>query len=202
MKTPWSRAAAFYWAFLWRTMLIFCGMSLPFFALYGILKIFLDAWPLFEHLFRLACILAEFTFASCFAIQWAAQASFRGNSLRILETTSAADSNQSSSSNGITMGRAGRLFGAHLWRYLLVVVPVNFVLISFVVGTAALLPGEWLTVLKVQSINFSIGFIVGVWAMREALSRAYRGFRFQWIAGISSATSNVLETPPSPSVHP
>ena len=201
MKTPWNRAAGFYWAFLWRTMLIFSGMFLPFFAIYPFIKIILDAWPLYERLFRLACILSMFVFASCLAIRWATQSSFRGCLLRIVETASAADSSKSPSPNGITLGRAGRLFGAHMWRYALVALPINFALIWFFVGLGALNASDGVTVLKVQSINLSIGFIVGIWAMREALSVAYRGFQFRWVPAESSADPNALGTRPSPPVE-
>jgi len=200
IRTPWRRAAAFYWAFLWRMSLILCGMSVPFLSLYWIPKLFLDGWPVFELLFRLTCIVAEIVFASCFAIQWAARASFRGYSLRILETTNAPASVKSTSPNGITIGRAAKLFGAHLWRYLLVVVPVNVGLIGLLVRIGVLQPqpGGWMAVLKMQAICQSFAFIAGIWAMREALSASFRGFQFRWIAQ-SSAQSNILEASPSPS---
>jgi len=201
MKTPWTRAAGFYWAFLWRAVLIFSGMVLIFLAIYPLFKIILDAWPLFERLFRLACILSIFAFASCLAIKWATQSSFRGYSLRIFETMSAADSSKSSLPSGITLGRAGRLFGAHMWRYALVVLPINLALIWFFVGFDALNASDGVTVLKVQSINLSIGFIVGIWAMREALNVAYRGFHFQWVSAESGADPNALESRPSASAE-
>jgi hypothetical protein len=162
MKTPWGRAAGFYWKFLWRALLIFCGMCLPFLIIYPFIRLILDAWPLLERLIRLACILTMYTFACCFAIQWAVQSSFRGYLLRILDKTRAIDSHASSSSNGIPLGRAGKLFGAHVWRYLLVVVPVNLTLIWYFLGTGSLYDEGWQTALKVQSINLPIGFAVGI----------------------------------------
>jgi hypothetical protein len=200
-KIPWGRAAVFYWAFVWRAVLVLCGMCLPYLAIYPFFKLILDAWPLFEHLFRLACVLGMFAFASVLAIRWATRSSFRGYQLRILETTGAAGSSQSSLTDGFTLGRAARLFWAHLWRYVLVVLPVNVCLIWFVVGPAALTATDRITVLKVQSINLSIGFIVGIWAMREALGAAYRGFQFHWVAAESGANRNGLEARPTNAIE-
>jgi hypothetical protein len=74
------------------------------------------------------------------------------------------------------------------------VIPVNVALIWFLVGRSALTAHDWTTVLKVQSINLSIGFVVGIWAMREALSVVYPAFRFQWIAAGSRSDSTGAET--------
>jgi hypothetical protein len=187
VKTPWGRAAGFYWAFLWRAVVAFLGMCIPFAVMYPVVKFILEPWPVFEALFRLACILALFTVASCLAIRWAAESSFRGYLLRILDTTNATDSRQSSLPNGISLGRAGRLYGAHIWRYILVAVPINLALTWYFFGPGALQAHDWVTVLKVQSMTVPSGFIVGVWAMRAALGAPYRDFRFQWIAAESSA---------------
>jgi hypothetical protein len=176
-------------------------MCLPFLMIYPFVKLIFDEWPLFERLFRLACVLGMFAFASVLAVKWATQSSFRGYRLRILETASAAGSSQSSLTDGITLGRAARLFWAHLWRYVVVVLPINVSLIWFIVGPAALTATDRMTILKVQSINLSIGFIVGIWAMREALSAAYRGFQYQWVAAESSADPSGLEARPTNSIE-
>ena len=202
VKTPWGGAAGFYWAFLWRATLISTGLCLPFFfAIFPVLKLVLDAWPLFEGLLRLACILVIFVIASCLAISWAVQSNFRGYWLRILDSRSASDSSPLSLPDNIPMTRAARLFGAHLWRYVLVVLPVNAALMWLLVGPAALKAGGWVAVLKSQSINLSVGFLVGIWAMREALSVAYPGFTFQWVVADSRVNPNLLEARPSPSVE-
>jgi hypothetical protein len=150
-------------------------------------------------LFQFACVLVILSFASCCAISWAAQSSFRGYLLRSRDTPTAPGSSQSWP-DVIPLTRAGSLFGAHLWRYVLVVLPVNLALIWLLVGPGALNAHDWVTVLKVQSINLSIGFIVGIWAMREALSVEYSGFQFRWIAAEHSASSISPETHPDPSV--
>ena len=181
-KTPWGRAAEFYWAFFWRTALISIGMFIPFFVITIFIKFMLDAWPLLERLVILLGILAVSGFASCLAISWAAQKKFQGYVLRILDSQSPSASSGPVQPDVIPLTRAGRLFAAHLWRYILVVTPVNVALMWLLVGLAALSSPDGMTVLKVQAINLSIGFIVGIWAMREALGVAYRGFHFHWVA--------------------
>jgi hypothetical protein len=163
------------------------------------LKTLLDAWPLLERLFRLSNLLALMTLAACFAIRWASQSMFRGYILRVPQSSVAADSSEFSPPNGISLGRACRLFGAHIWRYAIVVLPVNFLLGWLFVGTDA--PENWLTVLKVQTINFSVGFVAGIWAMRASLKLAYRGFHFQWVSAQSSATPIDPRTPAGPSAE-
>jgi hypothetical protein len=199
-KTPWDRAAWFYWAFLWRAALIFAGMGLLFSIIYAFIKLMLDSRPLFEALVRLTCILAIASFASCCAISWAAQSSFRGYLLRSRDAPTAPGASQSWP-DVIPLTRAGRLFIAHLWRYILIVLPINLTLIWLLVGLRALTAHDWVTVLKVQAINNSIGFVVGIWAMREALSVAYPGFQFQWVADEYLASPNFQPTQPHPSVE-
>jgi hypothetical protein len=193
-KTPWGRAAEFYWAYLWRTVLIVAGMCIVFLMIYPVLRMIINTWPLFERLFRLACVIGMYAFASCLAIKWAAESNFRGYLLRIVNTTNTADVGNPSSLNGVGLARAGRLFAAHLWRYALVTLPINFALIWFFFGPSALTGGDRATILKVQPINLSVGFIAGVWATREALGAAYRGFQFQWVAAESCSDPNVSDT--------
>jgi hypothetical protein len=199
-KTSWGRAAWFYWAFMWRTVLIFTGMCLPFLAIYPLIKLMLGTWPLFEALFRLACILVILSLASCFAISWAAQSNFRGYLLRSFDTPTARGSSQSWP-DVIPLTRAGRLFGAYLWRSVLVTLPINLAVIWLLVGPGALTAHDWVTVLKVQAINLSIGSIVAIWAMRVALSLAYPRFQFRWVAAESSADPSFLVSQPNPSVE-
>jgi hypothetical protein len=181
-------------------VVIFGSMCVPFFAIYPFIKRMLDAWPLYEALIRVACIVVILSFASCFAISWAAQSSFRGYLLRSLDTSSAPGSSQSWP-NAIPLKRALRLFGAHLWRYTLVVLPGNLALMWFLIGPGALTARDWATALKVQSINLSVGFVVGIWAMREALSVAYPGFRFQWVATAPRENPISVEMQPNSSVE-
>src|ERR1700722_912555 len=81
MKTSWGRAAAFYWAFLWRTLLVMIAMMLLLMVIYPFIALILSGWPVFERLIRLAIVLAIFVVALCVAIKWAGQASFSGKHL-------------------------------------------------------------------------------------------------------------------------
>lgn len=196
-KTPWGRATRFYWAFLWRSVLIFAGMCLPFLAIYPFIKLMLGTWPLFEALFRLACILVILSFGSCLAISWAAQSNFRGYLLRSFDTPTARGSREAWP-DVIPLRRAGRLFGAYLWRSALVTLPINLTLTWLLIGPRALTADDWVTVVKVQAINLSIGSLVAIWAMRVALTVAYPGFQFRWVAAESGANPSHLE----PQLHP
>jgi hypothetical protein len=123
-------------------------MGFAFLMVYPVIRMILDSWPLFERLFRVACVLGIFAFASCLAIKWAAASNFRGYLLRILNTTSAAEVENPSSPNGVGLARAGRLFAAHLWRYALVTIPINFALLWLFFGPSALTAGDRATILK------------------------------------------------------
>jgi hypothetical protein len=112
-------------AFLLRWMAIFCGMMVPFIALYGVVKYFLETWPLLERIFRLSCLLALLTLAAGFAIRWAAKSRFRGYALQIFQSLMVATLSAASPPGVIAIGQAFRLFGAHLWRYAVVVLPIN-----------------------------------------------------------------------------
>jgi hypothetical protein len=199
-KTPWSRVTAFYWAFLWRTILIFGGMSLPFFSVYPLFKFALNSWPRFEALFRFGCILVMLSLASSFAISWAARSSFGGCVLRTRDTLMARGSSESWPSV-IPYKRAARLFASHLWRYILLLLPVNLALMRLLLGPGAPTSQDPTTILKVQAINLSIGFLVGIWAMREALNVPYPGFQFQWVAAESPADIDAAKKQSSPSVQ-
>jgi hypothetical protein len=52
LKTPWSRSALFYWAFMWRTLALYLGFAVPFIFIYPIVRFFLNDWPLLERVVR------------------------------------------------------------------------------------------------------------------------------------------------------
>lgn len=55
---------------------------------------------------------------------------------------------------------------------------------------------SWPRVLEAQAVNVVVGMLVGIWAMREALSVPYKGFRLEWVAANSTWASGI-ETPPA-----
>lgn len=150
---------------------------------------------------RLICILTLLTCASCFGIQWAAKSRFHGYQLRPIASNRAADSTASPSSDELTFGRAARLFGSHLWRYVLGVVPVN-VLLELVVARQTELASGWPRILEAQATNVVAGLLVGAWAMREALSVTYRSFRLTWVPAASTPAPNAAESPPATAANP
>src|SRR5882762_5227313 len=168
-KTPWGRAATFYFAFLWRWLILFGGMGFAFSASYGIIKLFLDSWPLAERLIRLAAILALATLASSFAIQWAARATFGNFVIRIMSSEVGKEWGGPAPADLLTLGRAARLFWAHIWRYILVVAPVNVLLTWLFFGRVFVPPSERGFHLAEQAITIPLGIVGGIWAMREAL---------------------------------
>ena len=65
----------------------------------------------------------------------------------------------------------------------------------------ALAAHDWVTALKVQAVNLSIGSIVGIWAVRASLSLSYPGFQFRWVVAEVIAERSVIELPPDTSAE-
>jgi hypothetical protein len=198
MDTPWRRATEFYWAFLWRWMAILCGMMVPFIALYGVVKYFLESWPLLERIFRLICLLAFLTLAAGFAIRWAAKSRFRGYALHISQSLTGTTFSAASPPGVIALGQAFRLFGAHVWRYAVVVLPINLMFVWVI--ESHITRESWLFTLITQAFNLGIGFVFGIWAMRAALNLKYRGFEIHWINAKSTPDPSFSGTQTSSSV--
>jgi hypothetical protein len=190
--SPWGRSAAFYWAFLWRAMLLFVGFSVPFYVIYGLIKLLLDQWPLLERLIRLVAVLGLMGLAMSFAIQWAAKSRFGNFLLRAVPNREGPKTTGASSE--LTLGRAARVTASHLWRFALVVAPVNVALMELLLGH--ILPAEltWRVRIEEYAVTWPPGIVIGVWAMREALSLSYRDFHLQWFTVEEASTSLPIES--------
>jgi len=180
--TSWSLATAFYWGYLWRFTLVAIGMCLPFIIIVPILKLAFGQWRLFFLLLLLMCVVAACVLASCIAIKWAAESRFGGCLLQFIHTRRGSEASQTPIDQIIPPAAALKLFLAHVWRYLIAVVPLNLALICLLLGPHALAAADLATNLKVQCIDFPADFVVGIWAMKQALDLTYAGFRFQWVA--------------------
>jgi hypothetical protein len=196
MKTPWGRAAIFYWAFLWRGLLLFAVFSVPFLMLYWIIKLLLDQWPLVERLVRLSIILSMMALGFGFALQWAMTARFSHLMLRIVPRGTTDNETLVASEIRLTLSRALSVLWSSTWRYTLVVVPVNYVLLRLFLGGMPTQPNDWRALLEAQAISIPSSFLIGIWAIREALSLSYRNFQFEWQTPPIDAEPITAATPP------
>ena len=194
LKTPWTLSAVFYWAFLWRTVVLFLGMGLAMYACYWIIQILLESWPLAERLLRLIIVLGLMTLAMCFALQWCMQARYGDVKLHGEDTTITVAPNGSPSWRKLVLRDALQVVWAHIWRYIVVLVPINVPIQWLLIGPIALQQGEALNLaIGRLAIDTVLGLAVGVWAMREALSVRYRTFRLLWIK-VPTSVSQELDT--------
>jgi hypothetical protein len=82
MKTPWLRAFVFYFAFLWRELLLFFVLMIPYYLFYGFILLGLEQHPLIERLIRLTVLLGAVILALSWGFQWAMRAKFGSWTLR------------------------------------------------------------------------------------------------------------------------
>jgi hypothetical protein len=71
VKTPWLRAFVFYLAFLWRGLLLFFAVMIPYYLFYGFILLILERYPFVERLVRLTLIVGAMMVAFSWGFQWA-----------------------------------------------------------------------------------------------------------------------------------
>jgi hypothetical protein len=164
-KTPWPRAVAFYWAWVWRTLVF---VLVPV-ALCGVVRLALTPSPLFEGVVLVAILGIGIT-ACGVALRWAATTTFRGWTLRI---------SSSSATSPVTLGRAFRLFWAYTWRHFVVMAPIGLAASWLGVKLDTASTG-WISAVVAACISVPSSLMSGTWAIREALHRPFKGHRFLW----------------------
>jgi hypothetical protein len=180
IESPWGLASVFYFAFLWRFLLIFAGLSLLIFSGYGLIVSHLGFAPVTERLTRATVILSVTIVASCFAIQRTARCRFGNRMLRIARSGAGPDWCGSTPGLPLTLGRAARVIWSYSWRLVATSLGVNLALARLLLDRFSIQPGNWM--LAWQAMLPTVSIVLGVWAMREALEVSYRGFEFRWCA--------------------
>ena len=178
LNTPWGRSIAFYWAFLWRALLLICGMVLVLLLFYGVIQILLESWPLVERLVRLSFLIGIMILAMCFALQWCVQATYGNQQLRTMDLSVEHNPTGALCGRPIALREALQVICAHLWRYIVVLLPINLafqwlMIRSGVIDSARPFNPVFL------AFSAAFGFCVGVWAMRRAIHVHYRNFRLE-----------------------
>jgi hypothetical protein len=180
MNTPWPRAALFYWAFVWRGLLLFVVLMVPFYFLYGFVMLLLEQHPLIERLIRLALILGAMLIALCWGLQWAMGARFGTWSLRAV-SPAAPDSPSADLDRRLTVPQALKVVWAQLWRTAIISLPTNLALEWLIFHRLLVASTSWQVQIESQSINILVGLPIGVWAMRQALRVHYGNFELKWL---------------------
>jgi len=180
MKTPWPRAFIFYFAFLWRGLLLFCVLMIPFYSFYGFILWALEQHPLVERLIRLTLILGSMMTALTWGLQWTMRARFGAWSLKATPQNSS-DLATSNPNQGLTWRQSAKVVWAHLWRSAVIDAPLTIALSQLRFGRQVAPLSDWHTFLQVQSVNIPLGLLISTWAMRRALSVNYGDFGLQWI---------------------
>ena len=179
MITPWPRAAIFYWAFIWRGLLLFAVLMIPFFFLYGFVMLLLEQHPLIERLIRLALILGAMLIALCWGLQWAMGARFGTWSLRSVSPATP-DSPSADLDRRLTVPQALKVVWAQLWRTAIISLPTNLALEWLIFHRLLLASTDWQSRIESQLVSILVGLPIGVWAMRRALRARYGDFELNW----------------------
>ena len=156
MNTPWPRTASFYLAFIWRGLLLFAVLMIPFFLLYGFVMLLLEQHPLIERLIRLALILGAMIIALCWGLQWAMGARFGTWSLRAVSPV-ASESASTDLDRRLALPQALKVVWAQLWRTAIISLPINLTLQWLVFHRLLLASTDWQSRLESQSMSIVVG---------------------------------------------
>jgi hypothetical protein len=173
IATPWHRSAAFYWAFLWRSVLVWLGSAVAFYLIAGPVEAAVAAPPLIATLFDLAVLSVLMPAAGCLAVRECSRASFGDYRLRV----------EPKGTIGLTLGEAAQIAWAQLWRSAVVAIPVYFLARWLLVPLALVLLSPATAraqLLDRQLVYVTLLLLIGLWAMREALSIRYASFHLRW----------------------
>lgn len=181
MKTPWLRAFVFYLAFLWRGLLLFFAVMIPYYLFYGFILLILERYPFVERLVRLTLIVGAMMVALSWGFQWAMRAQFGTWSLKVAAPQSSSDSSIENPVQGLTLRQAAKVVWAHLWRYAVIGGPLTLAISQLRFGRQVMPLNDWQSFLQVESVNIPLGLLISTWAMRQALTLNYSDFRLQWI---------------------
>jgi hypothetical protein len=153
METPWGRASVFYFAFLWRFLLIFAGLSLLIFSGYGLLVSHFG--PSIERMTRVTVILSVTILASCFAIQWTGRCRFGNRMLRIGRSGAGPDWCVSTPGLPLTLGRAARVIWSYSWRLVATSLGVNLALARLLLDRFSVQSGNWMFAWQAMMLTVS-----------------------------------------------
>jgi hypothetical protein len=192
MNTPWPRAAIFYWAFVWRGLLLFALLMIPFYLLYGFVMLLLEQHPLIERLIRLTLISGAMLIALCWGLQWAMGARFGAWSLRAV-SPAASDSTSADLDRRLTLPQALKVVWAQLWRTAIISLPTNLALEWLIFHRLLVAGTDWQSRIESQGMSILVGLPIGVWAMRQALRVHYGNFELKWLESPPSGTPDIAE---------
>lgn len=173
LTVTWLRAAKFWWAQLWRGLLIMLGLEIVFVVLYGFPKMLLDEWPLLERLVRLFAVLAIGTWALVMGVRWAQGITFSDFQVSVSRTKTPT----SGASSRLTGWEALRFWWALTWRAAVIGTPINLLIEHILFGTLMPTPGDLKGQLVRQAASLPIYVPLGIWATRAAFRVTYTGFK-------------------------
>jgi hypothetical protein len=193
MKTPWGRAVLFYFAFLWRGLLLLAVLMILFQLFYWIILMALEQHPLAERLVRFILILSAAMSALIWGLQWVMGARFGIWSLRVVDLQSPSEPPNLTPKQRLKFGQALKVVWAHVWRQALISLPLNVALQWLLFRRLLIQPTDWQSLFEFQLVNIPLGVLIGIWTMRIALHLRYRDFELKWVESATTPTPNTAE---------
>ena len=173
LPVTWKRTAKFWWAQLWRGMLIALGGSFLLLVPYTAVNLVLTAWPVVERVVRLVVIVAVMVLGFVAGLRWAQKSTFSDFQVRVVRTPAA---NPEPESTALTLGEALRVWWALSWRSVVIATPINLVVAKLLFGAFMPVPGNFLSAVMHQLATLPVYLPVAIWATRAALTATYRRF--------------------------
>jgi hypothetical protein len=123
--------------------------------------------------------------AMSIAIQWSMRKRFGASQLQTVPLRAEPELGNRAPAADLPLGWAAKVVWAHAWRYVLVAVPISLFL-QWCLFRFLLQPSSrTMFFVEQQAVSLPVGILVGVWAMREAISVSYREFRLQWSSAVA-----------------